>query len=180
MTENNISCNLSTPQRRQRRTDIRNNFIPHLTDISRSESATKLTFAKPQVTLAQLDELIAAEGECCAFLQFEVSEHESHFQLSVTGPAGSEALINEFFADTDEDASETENTLSGSGCGCAREPMQQASPGQGRKLKSYLGGFVSLCIICCAAPYALVTLGLLSVSAGAYFGRALEAFVNRH
>jgi len=60
---------------------------------------------------------------------------------------------------------------------CASAPALQKSTGLGNNFKSYFGGIFSLCLICCAAPYILVTLGVLSVSTGAYVGRIVETLV---
>ena len=39
----------------------------------------------------------------------------------------------------------------------------------------YLAGFISLCALCCAVPPALIALGLMSVTFGAYFSAGSTA-----
>jgi hypothetical protein len=62
-------------------------------------------------------------------------------------------------------------------CACNSAPEQRTSMALGSKFKSYFGRLFTLCVICCATPYVLVTLGVMSVSTGAYFGRWVEASV---
>lgn len=162
----NHTGDLSTPEWDQQRSDIRNKLTPHLTDIAHSDNATKLQFSKSEVTQALLQQFIAIEGEYGATLQFTISEEKNHFQLSVTGPDGSEDLVRNFLAE----ASNIEKPLPGSGSA----PVPQNNLAQGQKTKSYFGRVFTLCVICCAAPYAFVSFGIMSVSAGAYFGRILE------
>lgn len=45
------------------------------------------------------------------------------------------------------------------------------------RFKVYLAGYLTICALCCAVPYVFVALGVMSVSTGAYFGRALEVLL---
>ena len=165
--ETHFSCTLTSDEQRQRRISIRNNMIPHLTDCVRSDGVTKLVFSKPQMTLAMLDQFIAAEGECCNFLKFNVLEKKNYFQLAVTGSVGTEELVRKFL----EEASENQHSQ----CACSTTSKQTNEVAPDNKFKPYIGRILTLCVLCCAAPYVLVTLGLMGVSTGAYFGRWMEA-----
>lgn len=46
------------------------------------------------------------------------------------------------------------------------------------RFKAYFAGYLTLCALCCAVPYVFVTLGVMSVSMGAYFGRVLEVLLS--
>lgn len=46
-----------------------------------------------------------------------------------------------------------------------------------RRFKAYFAGYLTICVLCCAIPYVFVSLGVMSVSTGVYFGRALEVLL---
>jgi hypothetical protein len=54
-----------------------------------------LRFRNDEPTRARLEEIIAAESECCAFLSFELHATGDKLELRITTPDGGEALAGE-------------------------------------------------------------------------------------
>lgn len=56
--------------------------------LSRSEEGARIvsTFPPDATVVAELRRLIAAEGECCSFLRFQLTEHEDHVELAFHDP----------------------------------------------------------------------------------------------
>ncbi|MEM8571802.1 MAG: hypothetical protein AAGG56_12990 [Pseudomonadota bacterium] len=100
MAENapEIACSLTQPEFRRRKADIRQTLMPHLVRSVQDDGATHLVFARPAVSRAKLEDLIALEAACCPFLRFELRETEKEIVLTVSGPAGSEELVRDLFA----------------------------------------------------------------------------------
>lgn len=163
MTDNStaIVCNLTEPDARSRKAILRSNLKPYLIQSSYASGSSQLSFSKPAVTRKKLEQLIALERDCCPFFKFELSETNTHFQLHVTGPDGSEGMVRDFFS-----------THAEGECRCI-ESGQSSESGTTKKVV----GFISLCAIACAVPPTLAALGLVSVATGAFIGRGIEVAV---
>lgn len=55
-------------------------------------------------------------------------------------------------------------------CGCAGGKWRPRA-----RIAGFGAGFVAICVLCCAVPPALIGLGLISVTTGAYFGMGATA-----
>ncbi len=99
MTKNSpaIACTLSKPEERAQRSTFRRDLAPFLENTVYEDGRSQLSFSRPEVTRNTLEQLIASEKGCCAFLDFELSETDAHFHLTVSGPKGSEDIIRSFF-----------------------------------------------------------------------------------
>ncbi|MEO0912227.1 MAG: hypothetical protein AAFY59_04455 [Pseudomonadota bacterium] len=97
-TAPDIACSLTQPELRQRKADIRENLTPHLRASAHADGVSRLAFARPAVSRAQLERLIELEQACCPFLSFEISERDNEFTLIVSGPEGSETFVRDLFS----------------------------------------------------------------------------------
>lgn len=154
---NVIACSLTEPDLRKRKEMLRNALSPFLTQATFAAGTSRLAFSKPDVTRKMLEDMILLERECCPFFSFDLSEGSSDFQLSVTGPEGSEDMVRDFFS-TNNDTT----------CGCAGSDKPSTSK------KNYVFGFITLCAVGCATPPTLAALGLIGVATGAYVGMWAE------
>lgn len=164
MTDNSspIACNLSEPEERNQRDVYRRNLTPFLTDATYAAGTSRLAFSKPDVTRQMLEHLVASEQDCCAFLNFDLSETATHFHLDVSGPEGSEDIIRKFFS------SSSGSTEPACGCAGADQPRKT-------KTKKYFARFITICAIACAVPPTLAAVGLIGVATVAYLGKGIEA-----
>lgn len=156
-----IVCNLTEPKLRDRKDDFRTKLTPYLTKATYAKGTSRLVFSKPEVTRDMLKQLMVLESKCCPFFSFDLTETDNHFQLSVTGPEGSEDMVQDFFCPSGE-----------TGCGCSAQTTTTSS-----KRPKYIAGVVSLCMIACAIPPVLAAFGLVSVATGAWFGRGIEVVI---
>lgn len=156
-----IACNLSSHDERAQRSAFRRSLTPFLIASTYAAGTSQLTFSKPDVTRQMLENLIASEQSCCTFLEFDLSETATAFQLGVRGPKGSEDIVRNFFSTTETSSPPT--------CGCSNTP----EPTKAKKAK-YFVGFLTLCAIGCVVPPVLAGLGLISVATGAYLGKGIE------
>lgn len=154
-----IVCNLSGPELRNRKDVFRAELKPFLTQATYAKGSSCLVFSKPGITRDMLERFSLLERECCPFFTIEISEALSHFQVTITGPEGSEDMVRDVFSKT-----------SGSGCGDQKTPT-------GYNSRTYFGGFIALCAIGCAIPPTLSAAGLIGVATGAYMGKVVEAIV---
>jgi len=97
-TAHEIVCALTQPEFRQRKADVYKDLTPHLISLSYKEGVSRLAFARPAVSQAQLERLIKLEQACCPFLNFEVKEMDKEFVLIVLGPEGSEDIVRDLFS----------------------------------------------------------------------------------
>lgn len=54
-----------------------------------------LRFRKSEEARRRLEEIVAAEAECCSFLDLSVGEEDDWLVLSIAAPAGAEAVADE-------------------------------------------------------------------------------------
>lgn len=156
-----IVCTLTEPELRDRKDMLRRSLKPYLAKATYAAGTSLLVFSKPKVTRNMLDNLIELERACCPFFSFDLSETNSAFELTLTGPTGSEAMIRDFFG-----------TTSDAGCGCSGQTTSTRS-----RTPKYFASLVGLCVIACATPPVLAALGLVSLATGAWLARGIEGAV---
>ena len=93
----NVSCTLSQSALRQRQADIRDTLTPHIVAASFTDGVSRLTFARPAVSRATLENLVTLEQVCCPFLSFDIDEMDNVLVLHVSGPEGSQDFIRDLF-----------------------------------------------------------------------------------
>jgi hypothetical protein len=92
-----IACSLSGADYAARKNDIAAVARRALRSRERLDHGARLTFDGSDSTERELRELIAAEGECCPFLSFDLVREGEALKLVVTGPAEAQPIIAELF-----------------------------------------------------------------------------------
>ena len=88
-----IACTLSPAEMRQREADIRTLGRDALLGVERSERHVLLRFRSDPATRARVEAIVAAESDCCAFMDFELSVTGDAIALRVAAPAGAEPAV---------------------------------------------------------------------------------------
>jgi hypothetical protein len=93
-----IACSLPPDALRERRAHIDRIARQALRSRRHIAGGARLTFAAGPEIADSLRELIAAEADCCAFLQMNLHAAGSELVLDVTGPEEAQPIIAEIFA----------------------------------------------------------------------------------
>ena len=93
-----IACTLTADDYASRRDDITRITRDALRSREPIDGGARLTFAASDQTETDLRAVIAAEGDCCSFLRFELDRVADVLRLDVTGPADAQPIIAELFA----------------------------------------------------------------------------------
>ena len=91
-----LACSLTTAERRERRALVRQTLLRHLEEHSTGDLEVLLQFTRSATLRDRLDEFVELERQCCGFLSFEISETAAQVSLRITGPAGSEEVLQAF------------------------------------------------------------------------------------
>lgn len=93
-----IACSLNAGDLKQRLAAIteigEESLIDHATDDGRH----LLRFRSDAETRKRLEEIVAAEAECCSFLDLALEERGGELVLSVTAPQDGQAVADELAA----------------------------------------------------------------------------------
>lgn len=92
-----IACSLSATDLAARKRDIAAIGRDALRSRTPVDGGARLTFAATDTVERQLRAVIAAEAECCSFLDFDLRRDDDALQLVVTGPAEAQPIIEELF-----------------------------------------------------------------------------------
>ena len=93
-----IACTLSADDYATRRDDIARIARDSLRSREPLDGGARLTFAASDDTERELHAVIAAEGECCSFLRFDLRREADELRLDVTGADDAQPIIAELFA----------------------------------------------------------------------------------
>ncbi len=149
-----VACTLTEREQRARRQAIRETIATHLARVEDLLDGYLLRFEPRPGMRDAIQEFIALESQCCAFLRFALTqgEREHEWRLEVTGPEGSKAIVSGMIGQLDR---------------------RHAAAGALRRLVAGLGvpaaALGGAVLVCCALPALLLLVGL----AGA--GSALAA-----
>ncbi|HYG95908.1 MAG TPA: hypothetical protein VD741_02255 [Solirubrobacterales bacterium] len=83
-----IACSLSAGDLQRRLAAIANVGAESLIDHVTEEGRHLLRFRSDAGTRRRLEEIVAAEGECCSFLDLSLQERDGALVLSVAPPDG--------------------------------------------------------------------------------------------
>lgn len=92
-----IACSLSATDMRQRQSDIARLAAASLRSRTAIDGGQRLAFNADGDTADQIDRLVAAEAECCPFLQIDVRRDGELVIVDVTGPVDAQPIIEQFF-----------------------------------------------------------------------------------
>ena len=92
MRELPIACTLDGPALAERLAEIR--AVGHEALIAAEPGGVVRFHATPEVR-ERLERIVAAEAECCAFLDFELSQTDDELRLTIAAPEGAELVRTE-------------------------------------------------------------------------------------
>jgi hypothetical protein len=95
MREIPIACTLDRVQMRQRGEDIRALGRAALTTVDRGERHVVLRFSRRPGIREQVEQLVAAESECCAFLDFTIRHERDATVLTIVSPPNGAPVLHE-------------------------------------------------------------------------------------
>jgi len=100
MVQNNsqLACTLTNSEKRERLSLIRKKLSTHLLDKLELDAGYAFHFSSSLELRADIELLVELEKQCCAFLDFDLSERDDRFVLSVTGPVSAKTMLAEVFA----------------------------------------------------------------------------------
>jgi hypothetical protein len=87
-----IACTLGTSQLGQRLDEIAALGAKSLLGHDLKDGAHTLRFRRDDGTRHQLEEIVAAEAQCCSFLDLSISEREDDLVLAIAAPEGGDQL----------------------------------------------------------------------------------------
>jgi hypothetical protein len=90
-----IACTLSPSDMPKRAADIRALGRDALLGVERRERRALLRFRPDPAVRARLEEIVAAESKCCAFLDFDLAAGDDALELTLAAPAGGEPALYE-------------------------------------------------------------------------------------
>lgn len=90
-----IACTLDAPDLKHRVASIRDLASRHLLSSLREPLALRLTYAAE--ALPEVEELVAKESDCCAFLDFDILAGDQ-IELTITAPESAALAADELFA----------------------------------------------------------------------------------
>ena len=89
-----IACTLSPADMPRREADIRALGRDSLLSAECSERQALLRFRPGRATRARVEKIVAAESECCAFMDFDLSDTDDAITLTITAPKGGEETVH--------------------------------------------------------------------------------------
>ena len=89
-----IACTLAPADLAARREEIRALLRRALIQRERGKGSLRLVFRHSEATEAAVRDLVRRESECCAFLSFALTLEADRIVLDVSGPPGSESVLN--------------------------------------------------------------------------------------
>ena len=93
-----IACTLAPDEFRSRSSDLAAIAARSLRQRAPIPGGERLTFAGDDATERELRAVVAAEAQCCAFLELDLRRQREHLVLDVVGPEDAQPLIAELFA----------------------------------------------------------------------------------
>jgi hypothetical protein len=93
-----IACTLTADQFDDRAREIAD--LAHDSVLQRRPlpGGVRLTFQAGEDTARRLHDLVAAESQCCAFLEMDLRASETRLELDITGPEDARPIIDDLFA----------------------------------------------------------------------------------
>jgi hypothetical protein len=90
-----IACTLTPGQMKERMAEYRALGRDGLLAVDRAERRATLRFRRDPDVRRRVDELVANESRCCAFLDYRVDEGPDAIALVITAPEGGEAVLGD-------------------------------------------------------------------------------------
>jgi hypothetical protein len=94
MTEQKpLACSLGTSDLRRRLEEIAEIGAASMIGRNREDDLHVLRFRSSVETRRRLERIVAAEAECCSFLDLKLSERDGELILSVAAPEGTQPIV---------------------------------------------------------------------------------------
>jgi hypothetical protein len=93
-----VACSLSAGDLKQRLSAIGEIGDESLTGQATEAGRHLLRFRSDPASRKRLAEIVAAETECCSFLDLALEEHDGELILSITAPEDGQAVADELAA----------------------------------------------------------------------------------
>jgi hypothetical protein len=90
-----IACTLSGPDLRARLAEIQSLGSHALIEADGTPGHRLLRFRRSEEISTRLAGIVEAEAQCCAFLNLTIDEAPDSLSLTISGPEGSEAVVDE-------------------------------------------------------------------------------------
>ena len=180
-TTTEMACSLDSEARKDRRAFFRERLLADALRTIRTKNGLRLIFRNDPAVRREIETLVDLERQCCGFLDFALTEDPDRLELSITGPPGARAVLDEMAS-----------AVSKSGPGDRDEPTGAATGGFSSLLKyTGLAGVWAgvTCLLICELPVVLTVIGLSGL--GAWFAMAgvrllrdpvlnMRSFLNRN
>ncbi len=93
-----IACTLSPSEFSGREAEIRALGSDGLVDVRQEAGRVVLRFRPDPAIRGRVEALVAAESECCAFLDFRIDNEDTATTLTISAPNGGAEMVHEFAA----------------------------------------------------------------------------------
>jgi hypothetical protein len=90
-----IACTLSASELPGREAELRALGSDGLVDVRREAGRVVLRFRPDPEIRARVEAIVAAESECCAFLDFRVEHEDAATVLTISAPNGGAEVVHE-------------------------------------------------------------------------------------
>lgn len=97
MSDIPVACTLGPADLQRRRTEMLDGLVQQAVQREAIAGGIRLRFPATSDILTAITRVVDAERQCCRFLRFQltVDPDEGPVWLTLTGPAGTEALLSE-------------------------------------------------------------------------------------
>ena len=92
---NELACTLMEDELKQRRQYVRKVLKPYIKSVETEPLGLTINFSQG-LEVSQIEEFIELERQCCAFLTFNIVATEAGTDLEISGPQGSEDVLQMF------------------------------------------------------------------------------------
>lgn len=96
--ENPVACSLPASNLERRLADIAEIGADSLIDRHEDGGRHLLRFRRGATTCRRLEAIVAAEAECCSFLELSLSKEDDELVLSIEAPETAQAIADELAA----------------------------------------------------------------------------------
>jgi hypothetical protein len=90
-----IACSLDGAGLEERLAEIAAAGRVGLLKVERQAGAAVLSFRSGEGMRDRLNRIVAAESECCAFLEMKIQERDDSLELTIRGPEGARPIVEE-------------------------------------------------------------------------------------